>query len=106
MSINTVDSGSVGDVLEYAADLIESCGWLQGTLWNNEGFCMVGAIMNAPTRIISLQCEAADYLINYMRVHGYNARSIPDWNDNPWRTKFEVLEVLRQSAKEWRNEHF
>lgn len=112
LELPVIDTRTVADILYGAADLIEKNGWVQGSLWSNNGFCALGAIQittagRLPSR---LYLETVTYLVKHMRANGYlNLPGLPGaieaWNDAPERSKFEVLELLRQAAKEWKNEH-
>lgn len=111
-----VDVRTVADILEASADLIERRGWIQNSMWNNYGFCAMGAIrtsvfsrMRDTTHLTLLEYQTVGYLETYMNDHGYLNDDYPDclfmWNDAPGRTNFEVINLLRHAAKEWRNEH-
>lgn len=109
IELPVVSTRTIANVLDDAADLIENKGWVQGTMWNNNGFCIRGAIViTASTG--SLEFKTLAYLSRYMYVNGYVKLPVlpgglEAWNDNPSRSKFEVMECLRMAAKEWRNSH-
>lgn len=110
---------NVGDVLEAAANRIEKFGWTQREYGSRYvGYCILGAIQHEIGYWRDLANAAEDYLVQYMDKHGYFDeiyREMPGsemckifiavWNDMEGRDKFEVIELLRQAAKEWRNEH-
>jgi hypothetical protein len=85
------------DVLERAADLLEEFGWLQGTLGSKEegGFCLLGSVFTAHR---DLTGEDPGTILPYPEV----GSSI--WNDQPGRTKEEVIVRLRGAAARLRGE--
>jgi hypothetical protein len=87
-------SDQVADVLDDAADLLECGGWIQEALYDSEGgFCSVGALYEV--------CE--DPLVRnaaYGALFPLNGRrSVADWNNDPLRTKQQVLDAFRTAAK-------
>jgi hypothetical protein len=79
-----------------AADQIETHGWIQHEDGDaNSGFCVVGAIFRAfRYEPDSIDQEAI------MQLRRYVARdNIVLWNDDPNRTKDEVITVLRQAGR-------
>lgn len=91
----------VSEVLETAADIIEKEGWIQNGFGHSRlGYCAVGAIARAegfdfPTFAFEEPSEKA--LRSYLGVEW-----VPSWNDDPARTKQEVLDALRGAAKQER----
>lgn len=92
------------EVLLKAADLIENNGWTQNFMARNvEGlsvnqlsieascFCILGAMLN-------ISGNHADDAAKILRDH-LNIPHIAMWNDNPSRTKEEVINALREAAK-------
>lgn len=107
------------DVLEEAAGLLEAEGWVRGSLYNdpalhddeNSGYCALGAIKEVVGTLggklvtdsqIKLERITADTLEMYV-MKKYPGSNIPDWNDDPGRTSFEVIDTLKTVAKELRN---
>ena len=85
----------VADHIEAAADLIEREGWCQGALTSPEGgYCVEGALMQAPLWYASVTYEAAQRDLTLTL-----GQLIPRWNDTPGRTKQKVLEMLRLEAE-------
>jgi hypothetical protein len=88
-------------ILLTAADLLEQHGWIQGHRRTNRGRCVLGAIdfhwdqvnevdkWNALTKILAH--------INLFTQD--NTWSLAAWNDEPGRTKAEVITALRAAAK-------
>lgn len=104
---------NVAEILEAAANRLEKFGWIQGKLYKvGHGYCAVGAIKESSFGqtydMIVVTAIVESYLKNYMKKHDYftdDIKSIPQWNDQPGRENFEVIDLMRQAAKEWRNEH-
>jgi hypothetical protein len=110
------------EVLNRAADLIEQHGWTQREGWwgqpGVEGVCLEGGIMAAmgldyndwreaswedpedegydPIRDGLLPCPAYTAVREYL---GVEPRRLYWWNDEPGRTREEVVEVLRTVAQ-------
>lgn len=95
------------DILEHAADLIDTYGHLKGRTGNRDiGFCLVGAIHAAvcdyerhdqrtPSRVPLIYLVA-----NHV---GFDRLAITRWNDASERTHGEVTDALRHTAKDIRN---
>jgi Fe-S-cluster formation regulator IscX/YfhJ len=90
-------SDQVADVLDDAADLIERGGWIQNALYDHAGgFCSVGALYEiCPTDFPRWRTYAA-----LRSVIG--GRSLAEWNNDPSRTKQQVLDAFRAAAKQER----
>jgi hypothetical protein len=88
-------SDQVADVLDDAADLLERDGWVQGHLHNQDGYCMEGALAQVcpSTHLYGLFWEAMAVL----SLHLYSV--VDRWNDDPFRTKQQVLDAFRAAAK-------
>lgn len=87
---------SIADVLDDAADYIEKYGWTQGALQLDTGeVCAMGAISRCATD--ALPGWAFKSLSRYL-----DRQIIPKWNDQPGRTKQEVLDALRGCSKDLR----
>lgn len=84
---------------------LERYGWLQGRAGNpNEGFCLLGAAWSA--REIGSKPMATWGTLSYvaealgMGKRGIGARAVlAAWNDNPARTKTDVLDALVHAEK-------
>lgn len=92
------------EVLNTAADLIESRGWVQGTSgWDKGagGLCLEGGILaamgldraNVADFGVWIDCPARHAVRSYL-----DDPAPYDWNDEPGRTASEVVEVLRACA--------
>ena len=105
--MNTLETvgKSVSQILNEAADLIERTGWCQGHYaLTSDGksvgakdvgaacFCCIGAI-KAVSPTFKDSRDAADVMVAKVGM-------IHVWNDQPGRTAEEVLESLRDAAKE------
>ena len=89
---------SIKRVLEEAANLIEH-GWLQNRAYNedNTAFCVLGAIEYAARSENIVVMDAAElYLKEYL---GLENASVISWNDAPHRTRREVVQALRGTAR-------
>lgn len=109
---------SVDEVLDAAADLIESDGHSKGQFRSAEGYCALGAL-----RQVEFGCT--DLYRNYDEDPGYFAplslseevtntptgwlwshlgqKPISYWNDATATTKGEVVQTLRDAATKYRN---
>ena len=90
----------VSQVLNRAADLIETEGWCQGKLTNpkrkHTQYCVMGAIGQACDDL-----ELKSRLPSRRAIKDYLAiESLVCWNDAPDRTQAEVVAALRAAAKE------
>jgi hypothetical protein len=97
-------SDQVADVLDDAADLLEREGWIQGALHGAVGHCADGALEIASCRYnasanTDMWLAATDALGECI---GFEHSTIPGWNDNPARTKQQVLDTFRAAAKQER----
>lgn len=100
------------DILEAAAEILETEGWVKGNfyrdpaLWgrSNSGYCAVGSIRQAVGVLYSNDVkldEQAEGAVMALRNHIQD--DVPVWNDQPNRTKFEVIDTLKTVAKDIRN---
>lgn len=96
---------TVSEVLDRAADLLGEWGWCQGGARKGDSFCALGAIWfaasGAPPVGVTLPYtgERSLYLAGrdaFGRVTGGNLGS---WNDEPGRTKKQVVVKLREAAE-------
>jgi len=93
------DGYEVADVLNRAADLLESNGWCQFALEDDAGaHCAMGALLavdtGAATNVLSFS-PTGRVAFNAMR-----GRHIATWNNDPRRTKQDVLDAFRSAAKD------
>jgi hypothetical protein len=97
-------SDQVADVLDDAADLLERDGWIQGHETGPGGVCAMTAIAAASVDHImvgrSIAAATEDALMG--AVPGWENASVPAWNDDPGRTKQQVLDAFRAAAKQER----
>lgn len=112
-------SEEIADVLDNAADLIESKGWIQNAYRDANGYCSVGAIMgvfnlvelnqedeaHSDEHIDFLTDSAEVALIRKLRDKGAIGveAGVIGWNDASGRTKQQVLDLFREVAKEQRD---
>lgn len=93
-------------VLNEAADLIEKRGHIKGTFFKTGGgFCAMGAIRHAAgmpsspgwhERVAAARRAAASIL--FLPTDHLFDYGLSNWNDKPYRTKEEVVAVLRKAA--------
>ena len=84
---------SPGEILNAAADAIEEHGWTQGRFGTQHvGFCAMGAMRHVSGLSTVIE-ESAAY--DLLRAH---VGSTSYWNDEPGRTKEQVVTVLRKVA--------
>lgn len=103
------------DVLEQAADLVETVGWTQGSYLRTDhgdgtavGYCTMGAcrqVLRIPEDDIVMGFRTPAYVAAiHALIKQVNDPNIIGWNDTPDRTRDEVIEALRLAAKDLRNE--
>ena len=73
-----------------AANLIETVGWCQGAFTRQGAVCAYAAIAKVARNDVS--STAADRLKDYINA------PIAVWNDDPIRTKKQVIEAMRGCA--------
>lgn len=106
---------TVAEILNGAADYIETNGWNQGSMFANQGdtfrACAAGAIVaiEHPT-VLTGKGESAYHLADQSAAVQrfasalpgsrslYAATTVSSWNDSGLRTAKEVVEKLRQVA--------
>jgi hypothetical protein len=109
---------SVDEVLDAAADLIESDGHLKGQFFRQgEGYCALGAVRQVefgctdlyrnydedPQYFPITQSEqVANTPTGWLWSH-LGQRPISHWNDATATTKDEVIQTLRDAATKYRN---
>lgn len=101
----------IAEILEQAADIIETHGHVKHILWDNLGrCCAVGAVRK------TVCGEGVD---SYLAVRGAmeavtknlhlsnpmgSWEAVVQWNNHPDRTGAEVVDAFRRTAKDLRNE--
>ena len=97
----------IAEILDRAAELIETKGWTQGAFARAGGkpviidhidadcFCAVGAIHRSYKGI--LEYDANIFLVEVLCLSGTD--EIFAWNDNPARTKDDVVAALKAAAQ-------
>lgn len=98
----------VARALDKAADYIEQHGWIQFTLFNEKAACALGAIYMASgsgrnyLNVVGLETVKA--MVKHISprlkpIQVYMASGVLcAWNNNPWRTKEEVVATFRDAA--------
>lgn len=93
---------TVEEVLKQAAQLIESYGWIQGSIGGHDrGFCIIGALDEVAMGYGLVGSRLAEEAMRRVRVVTDAPDGIVHWNDYPGRTREQVLFAL-QSAAAWR----
>lgn len=77
-----------------AYEVIQKYGWVQGSIGDcGSGFCLLGAVWEAHGQ---KGCRFVDdSLLTIGRLIG---KDIDSWNDDPKRTKRQVLAVLKKAG--------
>jgi hypothetical protein len=95
-------SDQVADVLDDAADLLERGGWIRGALEDRGAHCALGALvvvdLENQHRYLARAALAKQVGLNPDRAGNWLA----NWNDDPLRTRQEVLDAFRAAAKQER----
>ena len=89
------------ELLEKVADRFESEAliWIQGKLgMPQQTACLVGGVSFTST---NAQVEQLAYKALWEAID--KVSHLPAWNDQPGRTKEEVIDLLRRAAKDLRN---
>jgi hypothetical protein len=96
--------GEVADLLDRAADLLEAEGWIQGSFHvEGVGRCAVGAIRDVAMN--EYRWYQATNLLDLRVKEKFNHPcGLMNWNDEAARSAFEVIDLLRATAKDLRNE--
>lgn len=97
---------TVAEVLERAADLLEEYDWCQGefakdsdgcaVVWESDkaqSFCALGVAYRAWSDLGQPHFPLVTSMQGYLDV-----RDVTAWNDEPGRTKAEVIAKLREAA--------
>jgi hypothetical protein len=106
------------DILEAAADLLESTGWTKGAYHRNMyndsddgdaqnavSYCAAGAIRRAAGWYDhhSVPMARGTMDIEAMLAEKVGVICLPSWNDKPERKVHEVIDLLKETAKDLRN---
>lgn len=87
-----------GEVLRRAADIIERRGWCQNDYQDGAAVCILGALRLAITGNTD---NHSDRVHNPAERLAKNLGQAPwVWNDEPGRTKEEVIAALRSAAEQ------
>lgn len=112
------DDAKIADILEGAADVLDANEWIKNWYQEDEdgrAYCAVSSIRSARRRLAyhpGLENDASAALSRFLRVNDIfpNYPFIPNsaavvmrWNDRMASTQEEVVEVMRQCAKDIRN---
>jgi hypothetical protein len=83
------------DVLVEAKRLLIESGWCQGDYHKGDTFCSVGAMSRSANRMlpagVDLTSQFPPYRDAYIRLMKIVGGAVSLWNDQPIRTKAEVL---------------
>lgn len=95
---------AVTEHLQRAIDILEREGWIQGAMEGGAGgVCLLGALNIAPSWDVKFDLVRGEPVsFGYVRdvlEDRIGDRSIVSWNDQPGRTKSEVLDVLREAIE-------
>lgn len=91
------------DILEQAADVIDTYGWKQLDIGSiSDGFCAIGALRQAAW----VDGKPANRAAYARAMSSLQAKvfTVAGFNDTPKRTQGEVTDLLRSTAKDLRNE--
>ena len=97
MSENTDerDSLTTSEILDAAADSIQTNGWCQQSAYQGEKCCVFGAMKDAAGHGYTL---VAEYLV-LDAVGMHRSRRIFEWNDYECSSKDEAMTALREAAQ-------
>lgn len=115
------DEPTNAEAFTEAARLIDTYGWRQGRNGDRDtGFCVAGALVVAvglpegggyldyPVEVARwtyLCTMASDKLAKTVDASPIRAKDVTTWNDQPGRTKEEVIAFLRELAEESNHAH-
>jgi hypothetical protein len=85
------------EFLAQAKGVIETEGWIQGDLFNALGVCPEGAMKFAAIHHMTPGWHEGRKAFRDKIYEMYGELSISRWNDEPGRTKREVLEVFEKT---------
>jgi hypothetical protein len=87
------------DLLNRAADILEEFDWCQGQTGSRriEAMCMAGAISEAA---LDLGANGLTMRTSCQSLHALIGTGFVSWNDEPGRTKAQVVAKLREAANQ------
>lgn len=113
---------SIADVLEEAARIVEDVGWVQRSIIRRDcdtqeivGVCMIGGVLTAANKLIdgysgmksTLSGSSPEVRQTYQAAWDLLGEAVDrapnHWNDVESRTRYEVIDKLREVAKDLRN---
>lgn len=110
----SADLTAIADILDKAADHIDTVGWWQGSLYEDAytpvtacPVCAMGAINMAlhGTPKFPLEVRRCDYetyrVADFLRPR-MGGSELAEWNDAEGRTQAEVTALMRETAAELR----
>ena len=114
-----MNSIEMADMLEAVLELLETCPWGQGVerisadkICAQDAISMAAAgvttwdeyvqVINSPKRKVLWEKE--EQTLEHLSCRYLNGDLLFEWNDEPGRTKDEVLDLFRHAAKDLRNE--
>lgn len=122
----TVSNAELAQIAELAAESIDTYGWIQSDFGTADtGFCALGAISYSATQTWFVQSSVPDLDYIDRGILRYTAKrrlgqiagsrvprtdvdspehDLVVWNDTPGRTQGEVTDLLREVAKDLRNQ--
>lgn len=94
------DDIKVDVLLLEAANILEHSGWCQYAMQDEKGrLCMLGAIKMAMyMKNVSGEYYQRSVIRVMQHIGGKTRYRIPEWNDEPGRTKAEVVKALRDAG--------
>lgn len=119
MRYTNITDTEIADVLDVAVENLERCAWGQGTHRNVfKQICAQDAIWMALVKTTTVAEHwgstksvgsgfvymSADDIEGAVRRHLGLSSPLSSWNDRPERTKDEVIEAFKATAKDLRNE--
>lgn len=96
---------TAADVLNRAADLLGEWGWCKGAARHEDSFCLLGAIAFAangyPPRSSAItDADCTDLYVTAKEIlRPFTGGELGIWNDEPGRTKEQVVAKLREAAR-------
>ena len=110
------------DIADRAADIIETDGWTQHRSTYRGRRCLLAALGEAAAQILSpaatrrqvtVMGDLYEDIADHLDLHGHRQLGVGvvnvagpvlvDWNDTDGRTRYEVIDALRGTAKHLRN---
>ena len=93
------------DILLHAADILSEFDWRQGSAGSREegSMCAVGAIWEATADLLASDARVDERVLDACYINGRPLNEgdlfpLAVWNDEPGRTKCEVVARLREAA--------